>query len=179
VGNGKRWGLTVDYICDGDVLVGTGGAVRRAVDAGAMEASFFVTYGDSYLPIDYRSVWQSYESCGFDILMTVFRNRGSWDSSNVEFSNGRVTVYAKRGQPGHKETMNYIDFGLLCMNRSFVQREIPANAVLDLHQILNMASVAGRLAGHEVTQRFYEIGSVAGIHDLEAFLGSSRSNNGN
>ena len=51
---------TVAYVEDGETLVGTGGALRRALDAGALDPAFFVLYGDSYLPIDYRAVWDAF-----------------------------------------------------------------------------------------------------------------------
>ena len=39
----------------------------------------------------------------------------------------------------------------------------------DLAQLYHDLSVEGRLAGYEVQQRFYEIGSPAGLRDFEAW----------
>ena len=52
VGDGSRFGLRVSYSIDGPILLGTGGALRRA--APLLGEAFFVLYGDSYLPVDYR-----------------------------------------------------------------------------------------------------------------------------
>src|SRR6266566_3944089 len=51
VGDGSRYGLKVDWVDEGDQLLGTGGALRLALDEGALDDAFFVLYGDSYLPI--------------------------------------------------------------------------------------------------------------------------------
>ena len=172
VGDGSRWGLAVDYVEDGDTLLGTAGALRAAVDQGVVGDAFFVTYGDSYLPVNYRKIWQAFSSSDADAMMTVVNNRGLWDKSNVDMSNGRITVYAKAGQQGHTDDMGYIDFGLLCMTGRFVEDAIPPGQILNLHDVLNKLSLAGQLAGLEVTERFYEAGSVSGICDLERYLSS-------
>src|SRR5215469_7624199 len=83
VGQGDRWGLEVSYVEDGDTLLGTAGALRRALDAGALDPAFFVLYGDSYLPIDYQAAWDAFVQAGTPALLTVFRNEGRWDTSNV------------------------------------------------------------------------------------------------
>src|SRR5262245_12440836 len=53
-GNGNRFQLHIDYSFDGPVLLGTGGALRRAL--GLLGPAFFVIYGDSYLTCDYAAV---------------------------------------------------------------------------------------------------------------------------
>ena len=47
VGNGSRFGCSVQYSKDGSTPLGTGGALLRA--APLLGTSFMVTYGDSYL----------------------------------------------------------------------------------------------------------------------------------
>src|SRR5258705_5773875 len=50
VGDGSRLGVGVRYADEGHELKGTGGALRVALDAGLLAESFFVLYGDSFLP---------------------------------------------------------------------------------------------------------------------------------
>src|SRR5687767_5305656 len=80
LGNGERFGIRVSYSHDGPVLLGTGGAIRRALPL--LDEKFFVLYGDSYLPCDYAAVQNAFLDSARPGLMTVYRNQGQWDSSN-------------------------------------------------------------------------------------------------
>ena len=53
-------------------------------------------YGDSYLPCDYAAVEAAFLASGKPGLMTVYRNEGQWDTSNVEFDDGRILAYDKK-----------------------------------------------------------------------------------
>ena len=100
VGDGSAFGLEVAYSFDGPRLRGTAGAIRRALPL--LGEAFFVLYGDSYLECDYAAVQAAFEAAGKLALMTVFRNEGQWDTSNVEFRDGRIVAYDKVDpHPGH------------------------------------------------------------------------------
>ena len=96
--------------------------------------------------------------------MTVLKNQGRWDRSNAIYQNGRVTLYDKRGD----RAMQYIDYGLSAMHRDLL--EGITEPVFDLSQLFHELSIRGQLAGFEVDQRFYEIGSPQGLRDLEQYL---------
>jgi len=153
------------FVDEGEQLRGTGGALRLALAEGVLDESFFVLYGDSFLPIDFAPVWSAFQSGRAKALMTVLRNEGRWDSSNVIFSNGLVTLYEKRS---NNPEMHYVDYGLSAFRRVVIERSTDA----DLSQLFHRLSVAGDLAGYEVTERFYEIGSPQGLRDLELLLPS-------
>jgi N-acetyl-alpha-D-muramate 1-phosphate uridylyltransferase len=163
VGDGKRFGLDVEYSFDGPDLLGTGGAIKRALPL--LENSFFVLYGDSYLPCDYCRIQAAYEESRQSALMTVFKNDGQWDKSNVEFSNGRIIAYDKENQtPG----MQYIDYGLGVFScRAF--EVVPEGQAYDLAYLYQRLSAGGELAACEVQERFYEIGSFAGLEELRHY----------
>lgn len=167
VGDGSRYGLTVEFSNDGDLLQGTGGAIRKALPM--LGSHFFVLYGDSFLPIDYEAVEQSWRTSGRSGLMTVFRNEGRWDTSNVEFREGVLIRYDKSKK---SPQMGFIDYGLSILSaESF--RDWKDETPLDLADILREEVRAQRMGGLEIAQRFYEIGSLAGIADLETFLDTS------
>lgn len=169
VGEGARFGLAVDYVDDGDAPLGTGGPLRVALDAGMLEERFLVTYGDSYLPVDLAPIMAALAGSGAPALMTVFRNDGRWDGSNVAFADGRIVLYDKRGRhPGI--VLDHIDYGILGLTRGFVADAIPAGQAVDLAEPLYELSRAGRLAGHAVATRFWEIGGHAGLAELEAAI---------
>ena len=154
------------------MLRGTAGALRLAFESGVLRPAFFVLYGDSYLPIDYRAVWAAFEqAAGMDGLMTVFRNDQKWDLSNLIFDGQRVLLYDKSRKDPRAAEMVYIDYGLSVLRREMIQREVPRSGVVDLAEVYRRLSVSGFLAGYEVHERFYEIGSPAGLEDLRKRLG--------
>ena len=98
--------------------------------------------------------------------MTIFHNGGRWDTSNVLFREGRVVRYDKR-QPDPE--MTYIDYGASLYRAEALER-MPSDAPYDLGDLTHALAADGLLAGYEVTQRFYEVGSVEGIRETEAYL---------
>jgi MurNAc alpha-1-phosphate uridylyltransferase len=165
-------GCTVRFIDEGTQLLGTGGAVRFALDAGALEGAFFVLNGDSYLRVDLRSVVDCFEQSGAEALMTVYRNDGAWDSSNAEFDGRWVVRYDKREPDPIKAGLHYIDYGLSILRAESVRARLPAGTQSDLADLLHALSLEGRLAGYEARHRFFEIGSPAGLADLQHHLAS-------
>jgi len=163
-GDGSRFGVELTYSPDGPQLRGTAGAVAQARPL--LGDNFFVLYGDSYLPCDYRAVQQAFEQSGKLALMTVFDNGDRWDASNVHFADGRIAVYSKKTRtPG----MRHIDYGLGVF-RTAAFDEVPAEGAHDLADLYQSLLARGELAGFEVRERFYETGSFAGIRELSEYL---------
>jgi NDP-sugar pyrophosphorylase family protein len=167
---GRAHGLRVRFVDEGEDLRGTGGALRLAADEGALEASFLVTYGDSFLPVDFGEVFRAFEAGGRPALMTVFRNDGRWDTSNVVFDGRLVTLYDKQRQTRPAADFRFIDYGLSALSRRVIADEIAAGSATDLAALFHALSLRGALAGFEVAERFYEIGSPAGLEDFERWL---------
>jgi NDP-sugar pyrophosphorylase family protein len=164
VGDGARFGCSVRYSFDGDRLLGTGGALRKAMPL--LGERCFVMYGDSYLPTRFVPVLRAFEGAGLPALMTVFRNAGRWDTSNVEFVDGVIRRYDKvDGTPA----MLHIDYGLGIVAID-AQKAWPADGAFDLADFFRDLARRGLLAGFEVSERFYEIGSPSGLAETDAFL---------
>ncbi len=163
-GDGRRYGLSIDYSLDGPRLLGTGGALRRAVEL--ISDPCFILYGDSYLTCDYRAVLADFTHQQKLGLMTVLRNENQWDKSNVIFESGRLVLYDKRQQ---RPEMKYVDYGLSLLRREALLR-IPADQPYDLADLCHQLSLEGQLAGHEVFTRFYECGSPTGLQELAEFI---------
>ena len=164
IGDGQRFKLRVDYSYDGDRLLGTGGALRKALPL--LEADFFVFYGDSYLPIGIADVALSFQTQSLPALMTVLKNGNLWDKSNVLFSGGKLLEYNKQAPT---EDMAYIDYGLGVLSAE-VLLNYPEGQPFDLAEVYHRLSLDGRLAGYEVFERFYEIGSFEGLKETTEFL---------
>jgi NDP-sugar pyrophosphorylase family protein len=163
-GDGSQFGVRIDYSFDGPKLLGTGGAIKRALPL--LGGEFFVLYGDSYLPIEYRPVAEFFRRGGKPGCMTVYRNEGRHDTSNVVFHNGQITVYDKKNRTPE---MRHIDYGL-SLFKSTAFDSFPADKPFDLAEVMGKLVRERQLAGYEVHERFYEIGSPAGLAELETIL---------
>jgi N-acetyl-alpha-D-muramate 1-phosphate uridylyltransferase len=162
--DGSAFDLDVVYSFDGPELRGTAGALKRALPL--LGPAFFVLYGDSYLECNYVAVQEAFVAAGKMALMTVFRNEGQWDTSNVEFRDGRIVAYDKVART---PAMQYIDYGLSVWNRRAFD-VVPESGSCDLAVVCQEMLRRGELAGFEVTERFYEIGSVAGLAETRGYL---------
>ncbi len=165
VGDGSGFGLAVTYSFDGQTLLGTGGAIKNAL--ALLGPSFFVVYGDSYLPCDYRAAQEAFERSGRLALMTVYRNDGRWDRSNVQLEEGRLVAYDKRRQTA---AMRHIDYGLGVFRRTAFDA-VSEGQPYDLATLYQDLLARGELAAHEVAERFYEIGSFEGLAETRRLLG--------
>jgi len=164
VGDGSQFGVRVSYSFDGPKLLGTGGALKAALPM--LGRSFFIFYGDSFLPIQFEPVEKSYLLSKKLGLMTVLKNENQWDKSNVIYQNSSLIEYNKEEI---KSNMSYIDFGLGILNADVFSR-YPEGEVLDLSKVYNELSLERELFGYEVFERFYEIGSHQGILETEEYL---------
>lgn len=164
VGDGEQFGCQVRYSFDGTPLLGTGGAILNALPL--LGAKFWVMYGDSYLTTPFAPVLDEFERSGKAALMTVFRNDGRWDASNVEFAGSRIVRYEKGTHSGE---MRHIDYGLGIYSAGAFAG-LPVGEAVDLGEVQRGLIARRAMAGFEVEKRFYEIGSQAGLAETDAFL---------
>jgi MurNAc alpha-1-phosphate uridylyltransferase len=164
VGNGEHFGLQIYYSPDGSKLLGTGGALKKALPL--LGQDFFVLYGDSFLPLDFSAVQQRYSESGQLALMTVLENGDRWDKSNVLFVDGELVEYNKYAP---RLDMAYIDYGLGVVSAK-VFLQCPVDKPFDLADLYQTLSNKRQLAGLEVHERFYEIGSHIGLKETEEYF---------
>jgi MurNAc alpha-1-phosphate uridylyltransferase len=159
----SQFGIEITYSHDGPSPIGTLGAVRKA--APALGDRFLILYGDTYLRLDYRAVVHAWEQSGLSALMTVLRNDGRWDVSNVRFDGTRVRSYDKRSP---RPDMSWIDFGLggLCAQTL----ELLPDTADDLSDLYHELAERGELFGFAATERFFEIGTPASLAETGEFL---------
>jgi D-sedoheptulose 7-phosphate isomerase len=163
-GDGAKWGVQIEYSFDGPRLLGTAGALIRALPK--LGEAFYVLYGDSYLPVDYGAVGQAFLASGKLGLMTVFKNQEQYDTSNVWFESGRIRVYDKKLK---RPEMLHIDYGL-GLFRAEAFAGLPRDEVVDLAEVQKSLVEQDQLMGFEIGERFYEIGSPAGLAELNLLL---------
>jgi len=173
LGNGSRWGVSIDYVFDGPTLLGTGGALKRARPQ--LGDAFFVTYGDSLLNCNVADIERSFHESGAAGLMTVFHNQNRWDTSNVLFEGGAIVRYDKSERTPE---MQHIDYGLGVLS-SFTLDDFPDEEPFDLATVYQDLLARGQLAGYEVSSRFYEIGSPEGLEETREYFARRQRATGN
>lgn len=161
IGDGSAFGLDIRFVSDGPKLKGTAGAIRGALPL--LGERFLVLYGDTFLDVDYRAVDAGHAASELPALMTVLRNEGRWDTSNVEFDGERVVRHDKRHPT---PDMAWIDYGLGVLTPAALDAA-PASDLADVYAAL---AARGQLAGFEARNRFYEIGTPDALAEADAFL---------
>jgi NDP-sugar pyrophosphorylase family protein len=163
-GDGRRFGVTIRYWRERDRLLGTAGAIKNVEYL--LDDAFFVTYGDSYTVVDFVKIMDYFLSRDCLGLMVVFKNEDRWDRSNVVVDGEFVRVYDKqRLHPG----IRYIDFGVSLFRREAF-RHVPAGVPVDLNDMNQQLIAQQQLLAYETHNRFYEIGSIAGLREFETLL---------
>jgi len=165
-GDGSAFGVRLEYSFDGPKLLGTGGAIKHALSL--LGDDFFVLYGDSYLPVDYAPIADFFRHSGKPGCMTVYRNEGRYDTSNVVFRDGEIVDYDKKHR---RQEMQHIDYGLSLFKATVFDSYAP-DQPFDLAEVMGKLVHDKQLAGYEVRERFYEMGSPAGLAELESLLQS-------
>ncbi len=164
-----RFALRIRVSDEGEDRRGTAGALALATSEGLLDEDFLVLYGDSLVQIDARSMWSEHLGRNRGITMSVLRNEDRWDSSNAAFDGNRVN-YNKSHPPTGAE---FIDYGLLAFPRSVFEKVV--DRPVDLSTVLVEASRSDSLFGYEATERFFEIGSIAGLTELDQELRRTNS----
>lgn len=169
VGDGSAWGLKVRYANEGPIPLGTGGTIKRAIPQ--LPDEFFVIYGDSYLDIPFKPVYERFKAEKKQALMTVYHNKDLLGRSNTVFKDGKIIMYDK---VNHPPEMEYIDYGLSLMKKS-VFDDWPEGKKFDLSEVYTKLLERQELAAFEVSSRFYEIGSFEGLKETEQYLNTRKS----
>jgi len=163
-GDGENFGVKISYSKESKPL-GTGGAIRKAFNK--LGKNFIVMYGDAYLNFDYKDIISFYEKSKGTAVLSVYKNKGKYDSSNVILDNNGKVLYDKSNPSSN---MEYIDYGLSVLNKDLVKKYIPSQGFYDLADFYNEISKKELLLGYEVKERFYEIGSFGGLNEFKKYI---------
>lgn len=167
-GDGKRFGsdVSIRYSYDGDVLLGTGGAIVNALSM--IDEDFLLIYGDSFMDVDYFEIIYRYyrgKQIGKSALMTVMENADRFDKSNVVYSDGKILCYDKKNA---SVDMRYIDYGIEMFSKK-VFEHLPKDEKIDLADIQSKLVADGKCEACEETHRFYEIGTPESLEEFKNY----------
>lgn len=165
--DGSGLGVKIRY-SEEESLLGTGGAIRNAINL--LNDKFFILYGDAYLNIDYKKIIDYVESLNCPALLSVYKNEGNFDTSNVSFIDNKHVLYDKESP---QEDMKYIDYGMSVLTKKVIEEYIPEGEVYDLANCYNQLSKEKLLVGYEVKERFYEIGSFSGLQEFKDYINNN------
>ena len=164
VGDGSFFNLDIKYSYDGPFLLGTGGAIKKALML--LGNNFYILYGDTYLKINFSEIEDLFFRKSFPALMTIYKNKNIFDKSNVFYNSGIIYEYNKNFP---NESMEFIDYGVSIVNAEiFDNYELDKN--FDISDVFNYLSINNKLAGYEAHEQFYEIGSLPGLKLAESHL---------
>jgi NDP-sugar pyrophosphorylase family protein len=163
VGDGARYGLRVEFVEDGPVLLGTAGAVAAA--SSRLAETFWLTYGDTLLDVPMPEVERCLDWPGRVAVMTVLENRDQWETSNVDVDEGLVTAYEKGGPPG---IHHFIDYGMLLFRRAAFER-VSTTTPTDLREVVRPLVDRGALGAFVVRERFHDVGTEAAWRETDAW----------
>lgn len=168
-GDGSRYGqdVQISYSYDGEELLGTGGAVVKALPL--LENDFMLIYADSFMDINYFEVVYRYfegKERGRNSLMTVMENSDRFDKSNVVFQDGEILVYNKKTPTPE---MQYIDYGIEVFSKEIFQN-FNLGIKIDLADFQTQLVENGMCVGCEETHRFYEIGTADSLAEFTKYI---------
>ena len=164
VGDGSKFDLKIYYSSDGLKLLGTGGAIKKALPI--LGENFLILYGDTFLPIRFDIFEQEYLSNNLLSLMAVLKNNDRWDKSNVLFKKNKLIEYSK-DKP--KKDMKYIDYGLSAVSAKIFD-SYSNKSFFDLSMVFEKLSLNNHLVGFKVNKRFYDIGNQRAFIETEKYL---------
>jgi MurNAc alpha-1-phosphate uridylyltransferase len=160
-GDGKKFGVNLSYSFDGEKLLGTAGALKKA--GKLLDEKFFLMFGDSYLPFYYRKIEEFFNGMDKLSLMVVYKNQNRFDKSNIVIENGLVKVYDKNLKG---ENLEHIDAGLSILKKE-VLHLVSEEESYDLQDLYKILVAQEEMLAYEVKQRFYEIGSFEGLQEFK------------
>jgi NDP-sugar pyrophosphorylase family protein len=160
--DGANFGVRLTYSQEGETLLGTGGALRKALPL--LHEQFAVAYGDSYLMIDYDDLFRTFSASNLPAMMVVYRNEDRWDRSNVVVEGGKIKYYSKSVE--RPPETRCIDAGVSIFRRDTL-RYLPETNPVGLDVLLTEMTRRESLGAYESSQRFFEIGSFAGLQELQ------------
>jgi len=162
--NGKDFGVKLKYSIEEKNLLGTAGALKKA--ANLLDEKFFLTYGDSYVFLDFQRILSFFNAYDQLALMVVYKNYNKFDKSNVCLEGNKVSKYDKNAAD---DNMIYIDYGVSLL-RNEILRFIPTGTVYSLEDVFKEIITQNSMLAFEAKERFYEIGSFNGLNEFTNFI---------
>jgi len=165
-GNGTRYGLNLYYSVEQQPM-DTAGALKLAENL--LDEKFFTLYGDSYVFLDFKDMYRDFVRHNKLASMSVYRNLNSNNRSNLSIAGEMVIKYQKDSA----ENLQFIDYGVTLFKKETLNL-IPPPRPYSMSLLFNQLIERNELLAYEVSQRFFEIGSIDGLKDFTAYVDTER-----
>ena len=163
-GDGAPRGIRLCYSLE-DVPLGTGGALRKAEEL--LPDDFLLLNGDTLMPLDYEKLEKAYRQSQKLGLLVAYENPDRALENNLALGSDRlVTAYHRHNPAG----LTHVDAGLGVFSKRVLQFIPSALRVSLEEEVYPMLIHRNQLAGFSTPQRFYDMGSFAGLEALERGL---------
>ena len=143
--------------------LGTGGAILNVFKQ--LNQNFFVTYGDSWLDIDYKKIESFFLTDKKKSVLTIVDKKLVPEhKANILLKNKKIIFYGK------DSTINFthVDYGLMILKKNiFINIK---KKIFDLNLIFNNLIEQNQVKYLCVKKRFYEIGSIKGIKRFKKII---------
>jgi len=154
-GDGNSWGVSIQYSQEIKPL-GTGGAIKNAEPY--LKDVFLLLYGDSYLKMDYASLWNDFkkQKCLAELVIFDDKKKQTNVIPNIswEEQTRKITAYEKDSNHVHC----YMDAGVMVLSKKIFSLFPEGSFSLEKEVFPRLISEKN-LVGYEVSKRFYDIGT--------------------
>lgn len=162
-GDGSKFGVKIRYSKEEEKL-DTGGALKNAYNL--LDDEFFIIYGDSYLAINYQEVYEYFKKFNKLGLMTVYKNHGELEPSNIMVQGEFVKKFDKANPD--QANMVHTEFGLNIFKKEVLN--LIDNKVFPIGDYFSKLIEKKELLAFETSERFYEIGRHHSLEEFENFI---------
>lgn len=161
---GLKFGIDIKYSYDGEKPLGPIGALKNAENL--LDDDFFTMYGDSFLSVDYKKVYNFFEKHEKPACMIVYKNYDKYDKSNIIVKENMVIGY---GAKNKSKDMIYIDYGASLLNKKTL-KIVPKNNFFTTGEFYTNLIKNKKLLAFEVKERFYHIGNPEALEEFKNFI---------
>jgi D-glycero-alpha-D-manno-heptose 1-phosphate guanylyltransferase len=169
IGEGAAFGIDISYSDDGPELLGTGGALARAVKllSGNQKDPVLVLNGDTYLEYQLEPFLTRLAGGQTIVVLGVVRVEDAARYGSVSVNrDGSVLAFHEKGSPGP----GLINAGVYCACRETWSRVLPQGGKVSLEREVLPQLVGSGLCTAEINGLFVDIGVPADYHRAQALL---------
>jgi len=160
VGDGKKFGIKAYYSVE-DKKLDTGGAIKKALPY--LDKEFLVTYGDSFLDIDWQDVANAFKKSPAKGIMSVYENNWRLVPSTIIIDKeGYIKEFNKENP---RPEMTHMEYGINIFSKDIIDK-IPKE-VFPLGDYFNYLAKDSNLLSYPTTRMFYDIGTPEGIKKFQ------------
>lgn len=165
VGDGANFGVRVHYAIEREQL-GTGGAIRNAVELLEMDDCFLVMNGDTFLDWHQTDLWHRHSASKAAVTLLLTSNPDSSTGSVLLNEHGKITRFNEKVAIEKDQSNAYASAGVYLINRSVVEKWPTKFLSLEYDCMPELVDT-GKAYGEIIDSVFYDIGTPVGLQRFE------------